>query len=505
MKKLLLGLLFVATMGCNQQPIHAPEILLTPEPVSLHTLDGASLQQKTEIRYQQDDSQKDEGYQLVINNGVATIRSKDERGKFYAQQTLKQLQFAQDGKAYLPNCEITDYPRFGYRGFMLDEARHFFGKQTVKLLLDYMAANKLNKFHWHLTDDQGWRIEIKKYPKLTQVGGFRAGTQVGWKPDIFDCETDGKRYGGFYTQEDIKEIIAYAAKLHIDVIPEIDMPGHMMAAMTAYPELGENKDYKVRQYWGIAHEVLDVSKPETVQFAKDVLTEVAQLFPYQTIHIGGDECPKEQWKKSKSCQALMKKLNLPHEEDLQAWFMKTMEKHVKQYGKSIAGWDEILDGNISNTATVFKWRFWTKEDNAVVGARRGNPVIQCPNNRTYFDHYATAEKDKYEPLGFPAVTPIDRIYNWNPMPAALEPQYQDKIKGVAGNLWTEYVTSEKTLCIRVFPRMQVLAEVAWSPQQNRKVGKMNRKLSKLFKTLDAAGVPYNEIYIQKGHELIAGK
>lgn len=499
--KNVLFLLFVSAVwaSCTHTDTRVYQPHIIPEPNSMvvdagvYVFDG-----EPKISFVEDGNLAAEQYQLEVSDSGVQIKYATPVAKQYALATLEQLKVEEGGKSFMPKVKIDDKPRFKHRGFMLDEARHFQGMEYVKKTLDRMAFHKLNKFHWHLTDDQGWRIEIKKYPLLTEKGSIRKGTQVGWKPNFFDCPTDGVAYGGYYTQEQIKEIVAYAAKLGIDVIPEIDMPGHMTAAMHAYPELGSEKSYEVRQYWGVADKVLDVSNPKTLQFAKDVIGEVCDLFPYHLVHIGGDECPKEQWKKSASCQKMIKELNLKNEEELQSWFLKEIEKVAQAKGKNLAGWDEILDGDMSRDATVFHWRFWTKEDMTKVGAERGNEVVSCLNHRMYFDHYISPSKDKFEPLAFPAVAPLNKMYNYDPIPEDLDAQYHDKVIGVQGNLWTEYVTSNEIAEMRTYPRMALLSEIAWTAQDKRDWENMNRKLPYMFKIYDNWGLNFNRVYIANG-------
>lgn len=497
MKNIIYLIISVVLLSCGCKDDYKYEVSVTPEPFEL-TNKGGKVEATISTDYSLDKNLGKEEYKIDVTSSNIKVTHGSEVAKNYADATLKQLLFTSNNIEYYPIVNIHDKPRFKYRGYMLDEGRHFQGKEYVKKTLDRMAFHKLNKFHWHLTEDQGWRIEIKAYPKLTEIGAYREGTQVGWQQDHMALPTDSVRYGGFYTQEDIKEVVAYAQKLGIDIIPEIDMPGHMMAALASYPELGVKKNYKVREYWGVAHDVLDVSNPETMKFAKTVINEVCDLFPYKTIHIGGDECPKDQWKKSKTCQALIKKLNLKDEEELQSWFLKEIEKEIQAKGKTMAGWDEILDGDMSPTATVYHWRFWPKENSTIKGAKNGNDIISTLNDRMYFDHYQTSDKEKFEGLAFPAVTPLNKLYNYDPIPAELDKKYHDKVIGVQGNLWTEYVPTNEIADIRTYPRMALLSEVAWSPQEKRDWENMNRKLPSIFKLYDQMGITYKKSYISSG-------
>lgn len=488
-------LLFRLITSCTQtEKTYKTHVIPEPNDMIVH-VGRYEFSDDEVITYLTDENLDKEGYQLKVTKRGVIIVSATEIGKQYALATLMQLHETDGDINYIPLVTIKDQPRFKYRGLMLDESRHFFGIEFVKQTLEQMAFHKLNKFHWHLTDDQGWRIEIKKYPLLTEKGSIRKATQEGWQQDILKCPVDNKEYGGYYTQDQIKQVIAYATKLGIDIIPEIDMPGHMVAALHAYPELGEKDSYDVRQYWGVSKDVLDVSKPNTLQFAKDVITEICDLFPYKIIHIGGDEVPKKQWERSKSCQDLMKRLKLNDEEELQSWFLKEIEKVVHSKGKTLAGWCEILDGDMSKTATVYNWRFWTKENQLIKGATRGNEIVSCLNNRMYFDHYVSHDRDHFEPLAFPAVAPLHKMYCYNPIPKELDQKYHDKVIGVQGNLWTEYVTSTKIAQIRMYPRMALLGELGWTNQNLRDWENMNRKLPFMFKIYDEWKVKYNRVYI----------
>lgn len=495
MRKLFVAFTMCAALlscGTSDSTVHAVHVIPEPNQMTVHAgvyhFDGAP-----KVSFVEDKSLEKEQYQLEVSKKGVKISYATSVARQYALASLEQLK---EGNQ-IPLVSIDDKPRFSHRGFMLDEARHFQGIDYVKKTLDRMAFHKLNKFHWHLTDDQGWRIEIKKYPLLTEKGSIRQGTQVGWKPNIFDCPTTEEPYGGFYTQEQIKEVVAYAANLGIDIIPEIDMPGHMIAAMHAYPELGVKSAYEVRQYWGIAHDVLDVSNPKTVQFAKDVIEEVCDLFPYQLMHIGGDECPKKQWKESASCQKMIKDLKLKDEEELQSWFLKEMEQVINAKGKNLAGWDEILEGDMSTTATVYHWRHDHK-DVTKEAAERGNNVISCLRNRMYFDRYISHERGRIEPLAFPQVTELHKVYNFDPVPEDLDAQYHNRVIGVQGNLWTEYVPTNEVAEYRTFPRMAMLAEVAWTNQELRNWENMNRKLPYMFEIYDRWGLHYNRVYISTG-------
>jgi hexosaminidase len=405
----------------------------------------------------------DQGYRLTVTPQQVIVAGKGA-GLFYGIQTLLQLIPGDHGAAIkLPCTQIEDYPRFGYRGFMLDVCRHFFSVEFVKKTIDMMAYYKLNDFHWHLTDDQGWRIEIKKYPRLTQIGSQRAQTVIGNFHDRTPQQFDNTPYGGFYTQDQIREVVKYAADRYITVVPEIEMPGHSMAALAAYPELScdPGKTYKTYETWGVVKDVYCPSD-KTFDFLQDVLTEVMDLFPGKYIHIGGDEVPKEAWKNSAFCQKLIKKLKLKNEEQLQSYFIQRIEKFVNSKGRSIIGWDEILEGGLSPNATVMSWR---GEEGGIAAARQGHNVIMTPGNGgLYLDH---AQSRIGEPLSIGGYTPLSATYSYNPTPAALTADQQKFVMGVQANLWTEYIATEPKVEYMLYPRLLALSEVAWTPLANK--------------------------------------
>jgi hexosaminidase len=405
-----------------------------------------------------------EGYRLTITPQKITIAGKGA-GLFYGIQTLIQLMPA-DGAATvkLPCVQIEDYPRFAYRGMMLDVCRHFFSVEFVKKYIDLMAAYKLNNFHWHLTDDQGWRIEIKKYPRLTEIGSQRAQTLIGNYHDRIPQQFDNTPYGGYYTQDEIRDVVKYAADRYINIIPEIEMPGHSEAALAAYPELScdPSKTYKVSETWGVFNDVYCPSD-KTFDFLQDVLTEVMELFPSKYIHIGGDEVPKTAWQQSAFCQRLIHKLNLKNEHGLQSYFIERIEKFVNSKGRSIIGWDEILEGGLAPNATVMSWR---GETGGIAAAKQDHDVIMTPgSNGLYFDHAQGKLAD--EPLGIGGYSPLQTTYSYNPIPAALTAEQQKHILGVQANLWTEYIATDAKAEYMVLPRMLALAEIAWTPLANK--------------------------------------
>jgi hexosaminidase len=405
-----------------------------------------------------------EGYRLTITPNKITIAAKGA-GLFYGIQSLIQLMPLERGAvAKLPCAVIDDYPRFGYRGLMLDVCRHFFTIEFVKRYIDLIAAYKLNTFHWHLTDDQGWRIEIKKYPRLTEVGGFRKETLIGNYYDRMPQQYDGTKYGGYYTQDEIRDVIKYAADRYITVVPEIEMPGHAMAALAAYPELGCNPalGYQVQGKWGVFNDIY-CPTDKTFAFLEDVLTEVIALFPSKYIHIGGDEAPKTAWKESAFCQALIKKLKLKDEHGLQSYFIQRIEKFVNAKGRSIIGWDEILEGGLAPNATVMSWR---GEKGGIEAAQQNHDVIMTPSSAgLYLDH--VQGKLSTEPVSIGGNAPLQKTYSYDPTPAVLTDDQKKHIIGVQANLWTEYIGTENKVMYMLLPRMLALSEVAWTPLVNK--------------------------------------
>ena len=364
-------------------------------------------------------SENPEAYQLNVNKDNIIISGASEAGVFYGIQTLrKSLPITKTANVSFPAVKIQDYPRFAYRGMMLDVSRHFFTLDSIKRYIDMLALHNINRFHWHLSEDQGWRIEIKKYPELTKVGSMRSETVIGHNTD----EYDGKPYGGFYTQEEAKEIVAYARDRYITVIPEIDLPGHMQAALASYPELGcTGGPYEVWKRWGISEDVLCAGNPKTIEFIEGVLDEITEIFPSEYIHIGGDECPKVRWKNCPKCQAMIKKLGLKSdkkhsaEDRLQSYVMSCAEKFLDGKGRRIIGWDEILEGDLIPEATVMSWR-GTK--GGIEAAKRGHDVIMAPNVYAYFDYYQTKDTEN-EPLAIGGFVPVDKVYSLEPVPASL--------------------------------------------------------------------------------------
>lgn len=432
-----------------------------------------------------------EAYKLIVNDKRVCISGVSEAGVFYGIQTLrKSLPVAQDINVNLSAVEIYDKPRFAYRGAMLDVARHFYTVDEVKTFIDMLALHNINRFHWHLTDDQGWRIEIKKYPKLMSVASERKETVVGrWYSGIYD----GKPYGGYYTQDELRDVIDYAAKRHITIIPEVDLPGHMQAALTAYPELGcTGGPYEVRTIWGVSQDVLCVGNDFTLQFVKDVLSEVADIFPSEYIHIGGDECPKVRWEKCPKCQERIKSLGLKSdakhtkEQRLQSYMIQEAAKYLKEKGKRIIGWTEILEGGLVPDATLMSW---IGESGGIEAAHQHHDVIMTPNTYLYFDYYQS-KKVEDEPLAIGGYLPIEKTYNYEPMPKELTEEEQQYIKGVQANLWTEYIPVFSQVQYMVLPRLGAAAEVQWTDPSKKDYKDFLRRVPHLVAVYDCYGWNY---------------
>lgn len=432
-----------------------------------------------------------EAYKLIVNDKRVCISGASEAGVFYGIQTLrKSLPVAQDINVNLSAVEIYDKPRFAYRGAMLDVARHFYTVDEVKTFIDMLALHNINRFHWHLTDDQGWRIEIKKYPKLMSVASERKETVVGrWYSGIYD----GKPYGGYYTQDELRDVIDYAAKRHITIIPEVDLPGHMQAALTAYPELGcTGGPYEVRTIWGVSQDVLCVGNDFTLQFVKDVLSEVADIFPSEYIHIGGDECPKVRWEKCPKCQERIRSLGLKSdakhtkEQRLQSYMIQEAAKYLKEKGKRIIGWTEILEGGLVPDATLMSW---IGESGGIEAAHQHHDVIMTPNTYLYFDYYQS-KKVEDEPLAIGGYLPIEKTYNYEPMPKELTEEEQQYIKGVQANLWTEYIPIFSQVQYMVLPRLGAAAEVQWTDPSKKDYKDFLRRVPHLVAVYDCYGWNY---------------
>ena len=447
------------------------------------------------IRFVTDESLPAEGYELNVDGEGIEVRASQFPGFLYALQSLGQLlpaavygtEPAPDAAWEVPCVRIADAPRFAYRGMHLDVARHFFSVDEVKRYIDVMAIHKLNTLHWHLTDDQGWRIEIKRYPELTAVGSIRKATVVRKEWGTYDDTP----YGGFYTQDEIRDVVEYAADRGVTVIPEIDLPGHMLAALTAYPELGcTGGPYEVWGRWGVADDVLCPGREKTFEFLEGVLTEVMELFPSEYIHIGGDECPKVRWEKCPRCQAKIRQLGLKDDGEhtaehyLQSYVTDRIGKFLAQHGRRIIGWDEILEGRAPSDAVVMSWR---GSEGGIAAAKLGHDVIMTPNSHFYFDYYQSLDTDA-EPFGIGGYIPMEQVYSYDPAFPELTPEQQKHILGVQANLWTEYVLSDEHLEYMLLPRLAALSEVQWCQPEtkdwNRFIGSFRM----------------DEIYSQMGYE-----
>jgi hexosaminidase len=433
-----------------------------------------------------------EGYKLSVKTNRITLEAQTPQGIFYGIQTIRQLLPAQIERPFLSNVawtvpcvEIEDAPRFGYRGLMLDVSRHFMPKEFVMKFIDMLAYHKMNTFHWHLTDDQGWRIEIKEYPKLTQTGAFRNRTLEGHYTIPEKRKWDNTRYGGFYTQKDIKEVVAYAQKRFVTVIPEIEMPGHAIAALASYPELScTGGPFEVEGLWGVFNDIYS-PKEETFTFLEKVLDEVADLFPSKYIHIGGDEAPKLRWENDAYCQELIKKEGLKDEHELQSYFIKRIEKVVESKGKRIIGWDEILEGGLAPNATVMSWQ---GESGGIEAAKQKHDVIMTPTTYVYLDYYQA--NPETEPLTIGGFLPLWKVYSYNPMPAALTADEAKHILGVQGNIWTEYIKTPEQAEYMAFPRGAAIAESGWSPDAKKNYTDFKERMIRQFKRYDGIGWNY---------------
>ena len=458
---------------------------------SIKTAKAAS----TGIVFSTNNSLGEEAYILNISSKKIDIQAKTSKGAFYALQSLLQLMppqiysaTASSTELSAPNCNIEDAPRFGYRGLLLDVGRYFFSVDAVKRFIDLMAVYKLNTFHWHLTEDQGWRIEIKKYPLLTSISSVRKESMLG---HYKDQKYDKTPHGGFYTQEQIKDVVAYASKKYITIIPEVEMPGHSQAVLAAYPQLGCNQDkiYEVQTKWGVSEDVL-CPREETFTFLQDVLTEVMALFPGQYIHIGGDECPKTQWKQSRFCQDLIKKLNLKNENELQSYFIHRIDQFVTSKGKKLLGWDEILEGGLSPNAMVMSWR-GTK--GGIEAAKQNHDVVMSPNSYFYIDYYQA--NSKTEPLAIGGFLPLSKCYSFEPDLPELTAEEAKHVVGIQANLWTEYISTIGYAEYMTYPRALALAEVSWSPKGTKNYENFKTRLKGHMPSMDAMKINYSKAFL----------
>lgn len=442
---------------------------------------------------------KPEGYRMTVSAKGILLEGGSEAGLFYGVQSL--IQLFPEGKVAtldIPAMVMEDHPAFPYRGMHLDVGRHFFPVAFIKQYIDILARYKMNRFHWHLTEDQGWRIEIKKYPKLQEVAAYRKETLIGHysnQPQQFDK----KRYGGYYTQDEVREVVQYARERFVTVIPEIELPGHAQAAIAAYPELGcTGKQIDVATTWGVFEDVFCPSEA-TFTFLEDVLKEVMELFPSEYIHIGGDECPKTQWKTSPVAQALMKKEGLKDEHELQSYFIRRIERFLNANGRQIIGWDEILEGGLAPNATVMSWR---GIEGGIEAARQKHKVIMTPTSHCYLDYYQAVHPD--EPLAIGGYLPLEKVYSYNPIPAALNAEEAKYILGVQGNMWTEYMNNTEQVEYMAYPRMQALAETGWSGEAKKNFPDFVRRFLIHLPRLQAEGINVANHFYDIKSSVLAG-
>ncbi len=432
-----------------------------------------------------------EGYEITISDDEINISGSTPNGVFYGIQTLYQLLDsgeASDSGIDLNHLTITDEPRFKWRGMHLDVGRHFFDVSFVKKYIDYLALHKMNVFHWHLTEDQGWRVEIDAYPKLTEISAFRDESLIGHYRDK-PRQWDGKKYGGYYSKEDMAEVVAYAQSKYITVVPEIEMPGHTRAVLAAYPELScTGGPHTVAKLWGVHKEVFCAGKEETFQFLETVLTEVAEIFPGPYIHIGGDECPKDRWKEHDLDQQRIQAEGLKDEHELQSYFIKRIEGVLDRLGKNLIGWDEILEGGLAPDAIVQSWRGM---DGGIAAANAGHEVIMSPTSHAYFDYYQSEDKEN-EPLAIGGFLSLEKVYEFDPVPPGIDPEKEHFILGGQGNVWTEYISTPEKVEYMAIPRMSAMAEVLWSREQDRDYESFTSRMDWQYKRFDRMKVSYRK-------------
>lgn len=430
------------------------------------------------------------GYGMMVSNKNIAIYAEQPEGFFYGIQSLRQLITTHNSKEFKVPCLLFyDKPKYAWRGMHLDCARHFFPVDFVKKYIDYLAMYKFNTFHWHLTDDQGWRIEIKQYPKLTEIGGYRNGSMVG---HYSDQKYDDKRYGGFYTQDEIKAVVAYAKQRHITIVPEIEMPGHAVAALASYPEYScTGGPLEVGKQWGVLDDVF-CPKEATFTFLQNILTEVMALFPSQYIHIGGDECPKTRWKSCPNCQALIKEKGLKDEHELQSYFVQRIEKFVNSKGRIIIGWDEILEGGLAPNAAVMSWR---GTEGGIAAAKQNHFVVMSPGSHCYFDHYQGDPKN--EPLAIGGFTSLEKVYAFDPMPKELNTEQAKYILGAQANVWSEYIEDGKKVEYMIFPRMLALSEVLWGTSSPERYQDFKNRVLLQFPIWAKKGIHYSTSFLNQ--------
>ncbi|WP_298550086.1 family 20 glycosylhydrolase [uncultured Algibacter sp.] len=465
---------------------------------------GIDLKSGTTIAFLEDTSLPSEGYRLHISKEQIQIKASTDQGAFYAVQSLRQLlpvsfenKTSSSKTIKIPCVTITDSPNFKYRGMHLDVSRHMYSVDFIKKYIDAIAMLKMNTFHWHLTDDQGWRIEIEAYPKLNTISSFRDETLIGHYNDQ-PHQFDGKKYGGYYTKNDIKAIVSYAQQRFVTIIPEIEMPGHSQAVIASYPELGCNgSNVKVPTKWGIFDEIY-CTKEETFNFLEVILDEVLVLFPSEYIHIGGDETPKVRWENCEHCQKRIADEGLKNVHELQNYFISRMEKYLNTKGRQIIGWDEILEGGLAPNATVMSWR---GRSGAVEAAKSGHNVVLTPTSNCYFDYYQSDNED--EPLAIGGYLPLEKVYHYNPIPEELTSEEAKYVMGAQGNLWTEYIPTEAKVEYMVFPRMVAMSEVVWSEPTQKDYNDFTKRLEQFNKRLTALNINYaNHLYDIEGNMIV---
>jgi hexosaminidase len=472
------------------------------------------------LNYERMDSELPGAYRMTVDSKGVYIAGDNAEGVFYGIQTLIQLLPLWDPRLSIPNkqlsipyASIEDAPRFEYRGLHLDVGRHFMPVDFIKKYIDYIALHKMNYFHWHLTEDQGWRMEIKGYPELTSKGGWRNGTIIGRYPGKGN---DGIKYGGYYTQDEVKEIVAYAQQRYITVVPEIEMPGHSSAAIAAYPDLscfpGESTQYpkqcawngdttgkQVQQTWGVFDDVFCAGKDNTFNFLENVLDQVVQLFPSTYIHVGGDECPKSNWKRCRLCQKRMKDNNLKDEHELQSYFIQRIEKYLNAKGRKLIGWDEILEGGLAPNAAVMSWR---GEDGGIAAAKQNHDVVMTPGGWCYFDHSQSENEDSVTIGGF---TPVEKVYGYEPVPATLNEDQAKHILGAQANVWTEYMKNTRKVEYMIFPRLSAISEVLWTAKSKKNWSDFERRLMTQFKRYDLWKNNYSHAYFDLRATVVPGE
>ena len=525
-------ILLILFFGCKKREMEVSEVRIIPNPSQISTIDsvfiidnntgisfsesfknsgnflktfitygsGIELTTGGDIQFIMNHELGNEAYTLKVSESKITIEASTDQGAFYAVQTLRQLfppQLEQRNlmldKIKVPVVTINDKPQFKYRGMHLDVGRHMYSVEFIKKYIDALAMLKMNTFHWHLTEDQGWRIEIKKYPKLQNIAAYRDQTLVGHYSDQ-PHQFDGKKYGGYYSQEEIKDIVAYAQERFVTIIPEIEMPGHSQAAIAAYPELGcTGKQVEVATKWGVFEEIYCPTET-TFQFLEDVLDEVMELFPSTYIHIGGDEAPKTRWENSLFCQQLIKEKGIKDEHELQSYFIERIEKYLNSKGRQIIGWDEILEGGLAPNATVMSWR---GVNGAIEAAKAGHNVVMTPTSHCYFDYYQS-ESDN-EPLAIGGFLPLEKVYAFNPIPGELTEEESKFVLGAQGNVWTEYMPTEDQVEYMTFPRMLAMSEVVWSNPSQKNYQDFVSRLESFHQRLEALKINYaNHLYEIKG-------